>query len=164
MERSVYSRYRVDQHLMAKRLSDWPVILDILDKIFKKIGIRGKYHAVFLPIYQKRSTLSIIIGSHVHISKKEKTVLGVPQGSVLGPLSRVFIFLPMTLTYYMPTKTEVSWNSLEPARVIKSLRMAQRPAIKLSLNIKKIIISLSFTPIKNVLIMVHVSLLVGYNI
>ena len=87
MERSVYSRYRVDHYLMAKRLSDWPVILDILNKIFKKIGIRGKSHAVFLPIYKKRSTLSIIIGSHVHISKKEKTLSGVPQGSVLGPFA-----------------------------------------------------------------------------
>ena len=92
MERSVYSRYRVDQHLMAKRFSDWPVILDILNKISKKIGMRGKSHAVFLPIYKKRSTLSIIIGSHVDISKKEKTLSGVPQGSVLGPFSRVLSF------------------------------------------------------------------------
>ena len=54
--------------------------------------MRGKSHAVFLPIYKKRSTLSIIIGSHVDISKKEKTLSGVPQGSVLGPFSRVLSF------------------------------------------------------------------------
>ena len=78
---------------MAKRFSDWPVILDILNKIFKKIRIRGKFHAVFLPIYKKRSTLSIIIGSHVDISKKEKTLSGVPQGSVLGPFSKVGVAL-----------------------------------------------------------------------
>ena len=101
MERSVYSRYRVDHYLMAKRLSHWPVILDILNKIFKKIGIRWKSHAVFLPIYKKCSTLSIIIGSHVHISKKEKTLSGSLRALSSG-------LLLMTLTYYMPTKTEVS--------------------------------------------------------
>ena len=134
----------VDHHILLQKLNHY--------------GIRGIINDWFYS-YLVGRIQSTQIGSR--FSKKEKTLSGVPQGSVIGPLLfliyindihyasdklEFYLFADDTNLLY----TDKNLRSLETTTHLELSRVCEwLTANKLSLNIKKKLISLYFIPTRS---------------
>ena len=134
----------VDHHILLQKLNHY--------------GIRGIINDWFYS-YLVGRIQSTQIGSL--FSKKEKTLSGVPQGSVIGPLLFLISindihYASDKLEFYLVADdtnllyTDKNLRSLETTTHLELSRVCEwLTANKLSLNIKKKLISLSFIPTKS---------------